>query len=305
MDESDVALFTSFQLAGALKQIATKPATGALLKECIAASGLDAASARAGVGNLLYSVASSVSDAAGVHRSTLARAVGSGALRTKEQVAAAVKFVNVAGGAPLAEPDFSRACGLGVAFSDEELAAHAASVVAGAGPALVTERYAFPIIAALLPRMKDGDFKWADGKAAKDAFDAAVLAALGPKTAEDDARIAEAKKAGAAATKAPAAAATSTAAAASAGSSSAAPAPAETNPFAARDVAAARNSPRLVEEHARVLGGKVRLPCALLALSLFQRRALTTHPHAPSLDRCARASPPSPTASSTLGTRSR
>ncbi len=274
-------LFKAFGLEGALKQIEKNPSLATALLACIEASGLSAGSADKGAGNLLFTLAgASFEGGRGPRRAYIAQAVGSGRLRTAKQVAAALDFVKrKAGDAELSSEEFDRACGVGVTFTQAEVEARAREVLtSAAAAALPTERYCFPIH-TLLEVMKEGSWKWADGKAVKDAFDAAVLALLGPKTAEDEARIAEARKAASAKPKPAAAAAAaagggagssaapSASAAASAAAPSAAPAHAaggaphdevDMGAFAARDLLAARNSPRLVEEHQRATGGRVR-----------------------------------------------
>jgi glutaminyl-tRNA synthetase len=91
--------------------------------------------------------------------------------------------------------------------------------------------------------------KWADGKLAKSVLDEVILRILGPFTPEDE----EAAKRGKVAKKKPTASAPAPAAVAA----PAAPTEAE-NPFAARDLAAAKNSEKLLQEHAAITGGKIR-----------------------------------------------
>lgn len=277
LSPSDRELFISFGLDGALKQISSNASLGTALKDCITATALTSCDTR--TGNLLFTIAGSIPESRASRRRQLSVIVASGALRTSAQVSAAVDYVKKSAPAaddkPLEADDaFAKACGLGVVVSDADLARAAAAIMENAGEVLVRDRYAFPIF-SLLPAMKEGALKWADGKASKDAFDAAVLAKLGPRTAEDDVKVAEAKKAGsgggkgagkgkdaAASAAAPAqsaGAAASAAAATSSASSDASAAAGINNPFAARDVEAARNSPALLAEHAAIVGkGVVR-----------------------------------------------
>ncbi len=272
-------------MEGALKQIEKNPALATVLLECIAHSGLSPETCDKSAGNLLFTIAGAPLEGGRSHRrSFLAQAVGSGKLRTSKQMAAALDFVKrKAGDAELSAGEFDAACGVGVAFTQAQVEARAVEVLKGAGSVLVSERYCFPVH-TLLETMKEGEWKWADGKALKDAFDAAVLALLGPKTAQDEAKILEARKAAAAKPKAaapgsagsgstPGAAAASASAGGGGGggggsgqgstASPGAPLAAgagefDVSAFAARDLSAAQNSARLVEEHARATGGKVR-----------------------------------------------
>ena len=261
--------YAAFGLVGAKKQVAGNASLGVALKECLVASGLkgsDAVSLR--VGNLLFSVASSVPDSRRSRRELLCRHIASGALATAAQVTAAVEFCKKAPAAAAGAGDFDdaaafgAACGLGVVVTDADLEVAAAAIIASAGEALTTQRYAFPIF-SLLPQMKEGFLKWGDGKKSKEAFDAAVLCLLGPMTPADEA----AKKAGAgkkvvaAVVEAKGAAAATTAAVAAAETAAAAAtvaAPPAANPLAAREIDAARNSPALLAQHAAVVGGRVR-----------------------------------------------
>ena len=271
ISSQDLAYFHSFGLAGdgALKQVAAKASLSVALKDTLLASGLTSGS-DARVGNLLFLVASGVPETRVSRREMLALHIASGKLRTAAQVTAAIDFVKKASGeGDIDVAAFSKACGLGVVVTDADLSAAASSIINGAGDALTRDRYAFPIF-SLLPAMKEGVLKWGDGKASKDAFDAAVLLKLGPKTAEDDIKIAEAKKLGSGSGKGgktvpaadilPVAATTTTSTAsktATAESASTTSSPL-TNPFAARDVDAARNSPLLLAQHAAVVQGKIR-----------------------------------------------
>jgi glutaminyl-tRNA synthetase len=276
----DAAYFHSFGLAGdgALKQVAAKASLSVALKDTLLASGLTSGS-DARVGNLLFLVASGLPDTRVSRRALLALHIASGKLRTAAQVTAAIDFLKKAPGeGDIDVAAFSKACGLGVIVTDADLAAAASSIIDGAGDALTRDRYAFPIF-SLLPAMKEGVLKWGDGKASKDAFDAAVLLKLGPKTAEDDIKIAEAKKLGSGGgggkgktnvssdITPPAAVTTTSTTSKSTTTTTTTTATTESsasttspliNPFAARDVDAARNSPLLLAQHAAVVQGKIR-----------------------------------------------
>ena len=256
-------LFKAFGLEGALKQINSNPALGSALASVIASSGLTPTGEIGNVGNLLFTIAGSMPENRAHRRSFLAGYVGNGKLRTSQQVSAAVDYVKKkAADIEMNAEDFEKSCGVGVAFSTSQIEARAREVIAGVREILIHDRYTYPVH-TLLSVMKEGDWRWADGKVIKDAFDGAILELLGPKTAEDEKRIAEAKKSGGKG-------------AVAGGVSSSAPVPAATTAtpvvapdlraasdivsgaFEARDLQAAQNSERLLEEHRRIVAGKIR-----------------------------------------------
>ena len=188
------AEFSVWGLEGALKQLAAKPALVAPLREALAATGLAAGGAPKNVGNLIFTMVSGLSEARAPLRPFLSRAIGSGALRTVDQVRAALDFAEREGGrGEVDAAAFEAACGVGVAFSQAQLEERARDVLASGGPAVPALRYAFPLH-TLQPRMKEGKWRWAEGKALNDAWNAAVKALLGEKTPGDEAFVALAKK---------------------------------------------------------------------------------------------------------------
>lgn len=271
----DVAAFCAkFGLEAQTKAASTNAAVLAALKQVVAASGLE--SCDKAVGTLLNTVATGLNDKLAVRRDAVAKYVGSGALKSSAQVTAAIDFFKKrAADAPFDTAEFEKACGVGISFTEADIKARASEIISKVKDQLVSERYLFST-SNLMAGFKEGDWCWADGKTAKAAIDAEVLALLGPKNADDDKRAADAlaaKKAadkaaakakveGTAAPKAAASggAATATSAAAtSAGSSvEAAPTGPAEGAFDARELKAAVNSPELIAAHRAITKGVVR-----------------------------------------------
>jgi hypothetical protein len=126
MDAADRELFLSLGLENVLKQIEQNPAMGTAAKAVFAASGLAGAPAERlkAAGTLLYTVASSVPDNRASRREVVAKLIGSGAVVTPAQVAAAVDFFKKkTPDAPYDEAELHKACGAGIKFTDEQIAA--------------------------------------------------------------------------------------------------------------------------------------------------------------------------------------
>lgn len=126
MDAADRELFLSLGLENALKQIEQNPAMGTATKSVFAASGLAGAPAERikAAGTLLYTVASSVPDSRAARREVIAKLIGSGAIVTPAQVAGAVDFFKKkTPDAPYDEAELHKACGAGIKFTDEQIAA--------------------------------------------------------------------------------------------------------------------------------------------------------------------------------------
>lgn len=293
MDDSRKALITRLGLEGSMKTLEKSAALLDALVQTAEASGLDLSASHPNVGSLLLNVAQELSGAAD-RRAYIAKYIGNGKLANKPQVAAGINLLKkLPMGTPVEgnvkDADFETATGAGITFTEDAIKARGQEIVARHSDELKRDRYAFPLM-TLLAEMKEGTWQFADGAKLKASFDAAVLEALGPKTADDDKKIAEAtaaKKAaakGAAASasaeggepkaakggdkKKEAAASTPSAGAASAGSGGAASsssagaeemaAPGTSGPFVARELKAAVNTPALLEEHFKVTGGKIR-----------------------------------------------
>lgn len=184
-----------------------------------------------------------------------------GEVETKNKVIAGVKFLNkVPEGAAVDEAKLRQACGAGVVVSDADMEAGAKAIVDAISAELTERRYQYPI-ASLISKLKaDPRLKWGNLAAGKTALDAAVLDVIGPRTEADNAALKagkKSKKGGAAAGKSKAASAQPAAAAAAAPEADADADAGKEDPFAARDLKSAENTPELLAEHAKATGGHV------------------------------------------------
>jgi glutaminyl-tRNA synthetase len=263
--------------SGNFKQIEGSKTLADGVRAAIAASGLDASTANKTIGNLLYSAATSLTDARANRRDFVARYIGDGRIKSNTQLTGAVDYLKKrTPDADLDVAEFERSCGVGVAYTEGQVKEHVAGILASVAEELSSARYLYPLF-TLLAKAKEGEWRWADGKTVKDAVDAGVLVALGPKTAEDEAKEAAAR-AGPSAKKAATAAAAPKAAKEAAGpkkevivpagasgggeagasASAGAVAGQVESVFAARELEAAVNSAALIAAHVAVTGGVIR-----------------------------------------------
>ncbi|KAJ1768077.1 Glutaminyl-tRNA synthetase [Coemansia sp. RSA 1813] len=149
-------------------------------------------------GMLLYMLATTVSKDKTPHAEYIAKAISTGRITLTEQLSAATKFC--ARSDPTTdEKAFDDACGVGIVVSEQEIADNVRSVIESTKDTLLKERYRGQ--GKVLGMVKKvPDLRWADSGKVKSAFDAQILALLGPKDERDDP--AAAKKAAAAAKKA-------------------------------------------------------------------------------------------------------
>jgi len=281
MDDCKRAALSRLGLDSALKSLEKSVALADALLETAAAAGIDATKPSPTIGPLLLAVVTGLGAAPekAARRAFVAQYIADGRLGSDKQATAAAAFFKARpADAAFSPPEFEEACGAGVHITEAQMTERAAEVVAEHAAVLVEQRYAFPIL-DLFKVVKGGRFAWADGGKLKAAFDAAILALLGPRTAEDDKRVAEALaakkaaggKAGAAAAGAGAATgkvggsskstAVTAAASVSSGAAATASVPAATggaeqaaeeSVFVARELASAVNSPALLAEHRKV-----------------------------------------------------
>lgn len=165
--------------------------------------------------NLLYAFASKYPAGTRAEaRTSIVDAIRSKALKSSAQLDAAIKFAKLpaneaaaAAASPWSQADFDRAAGIGVVVSKETVDSAVSALVAKEKAGLLENRYrAVPKLLGSLT--SDPALMWADGQVVKAAFDAAILALLGPKTDEDSKKVKPAKPAPAAASaSAPSAAA--------------------------------------------------------------------------------------------------
>eukprot|EP01027_Heterolobosea_sp_BB2_P003525 GEZU01005333.1.p1 GENE.GEZU01005333.1~~GEZU01005333.1.p1 ORF type:complete len:795 (+),score=372.73 GEZU01005333.1:80-2464(+) len=245
-----------------IKNILKSKAKAQALHEVIQESGVTGDTELKAIGNLLYTLANKIPTSSLQHRPVLARFIGEGKLKNLLQVEAAIDYVkslppeeNIADN--LAQ--FDAATGVGIVpVSRETITAAVADFLKEGSEArqqLTTERYLCNVGPFLLKLRKHKILKWAEGKELKEELDRQVAEILGPKTAADE----EALKAPRKKVEKPAKAA---AAKPDTNNNAAAAVDEEEeiksyDKFIGRDLLAARNSKRLIEEHEKITGGKI------------------------------------------------
>lgn len=144
MEAADRELFIQLGLEGALKQIEQNPALGVATKQVLAASGLAPnGEGLKAYGNMLYSIAASLTDARAHRRDVIAKMIGSGALVTAAQVNAAIDFFKKkTPDATYSDADLAKACGAGIKFTDEQVSAKVRRPWFGGGRQAVLARCA-------------------------------------------------------------------------------------------------------------------------------------------------------------------
>jgi len=278
MTSDEGALFLGIGLNESVVATTTKNAKlSSKLVQVIRAAGAEAGCDRA-KGQLLYAIASRLPSTTWQHADLLARYVSEGKLRTGVQLDEALSFLKKyhAGTADVDVAAFDEAAGVHVDLSEDDVRRLVAEVIEGMREELVAERYQLPLN-KLLSRVREGPLKFADGRLVKDEVEAARAALLGPKTEADDeaarmqSKASKGKKKGGkkggkkgeeTKTEGGASGAGASAGAGAEGGSKVEDLGASDQTkaagFAARDLAAAVNSPALVEEHLRVTGGVLR-----------------------------------------------
>eukprot|EP00898_Chlorokybus_atmophyticus_P007746 jgi/Chlat1/7973/Chrsp69S07406 len=135
-------------------------------------------------GNLLYSVATKFPPNALPHRPTLCRYIATERVKSVPQLDAALAFLAALGAEALDEKVFEQAAGVGVVVSREDIAAAVTNVLDKHKARVLEERYRTNV-GLLLAEVRSA-LPWADGKVAKEEFDAQLKALLGERTAADD-----------------------------------------------------------------------------------------------------------------------
>lgn len=189
----DIELFKSFGCEGALKKIDENPALGVALKSVIESSGISPDNVEKGVGNLLFTIASTIPENRAHRRAFIAKYVSAKKIVNAAQVNAAVDFMKKkVPDAAIDEAEFEKAAGVGITFTEEEIVAHVKKTIGEVMDVLVVERYVFPKH-SLVPKLKAGDWKFADGSLLMTVFDKEYSEILGPMTDEDKVAIANSK----------------------------------------------------------------------------------------------------------------
>jgi glutaminyl-tRNA synthetase len=170
------------------------------LKSLIEESGCKEVGCERSAGLLLYLLASICTPGAQKHRLFIARKIIIRDLKADAQVQAAVKFCDDlkrhqnGNDDSIDEAAFDAFCGVNVVVTQAHVIDATAQVMESHREGLLKDRYLYNF-GLVLKSLKDReDMRWADRKFMKDSVDAAILALLGPKTAEDDEALAKSKK---------------------------------------------------------------------------------------------------------------
>jgi len=132
--------------------------------------------------NHLYTVASTLSPQAVVHRSALVKYVATGKVG-KINLSAALNYLKKLGSDPLDVSDFENQCGIGVVITREDVKKAVASSITENLEEIKKERYRFPV-KNIMDKVRD-NLKWANPLDIKEETDVQLKALLGEKTEED------------------------------------------------------------------------------------------------------------------------
>ncbi|KAI8088788.1 tRNA synthetases class I, catalytic domain-containing protein [Halteromyces radiatus] len=134
------------------------------------------------IGNLLYNLASTITKEAQSHRTFIVNKIIKGDLKSTDQVAAAIKFVEELD--TIDETAFNEASGVGVVITPEEIKQTIAEYIETNKENIVNNRYK-TLGPSLAAARKLPNLKWADGGLTKTELEAQYLALLGPKDERD------------------------------------------------------------------------------------------------------------------------
>ncbi|XP_019164926.1 PREDICTED: glutamine--tRNA ligase-like isoform X1 [Ipomoea nil] len=143
-------------------------------------------------GNLLYTVATKFPANALVHRPTLLKYIVSSKIKTPAQLEAAFGFLSANASETLKVNEFEEACGVGVEVSIEDIELLVNDIFEENKPKILEQRYKTNVgelFAAVRKRQP-----WADPKIVKQLIDEKLVALLGERTAEDNAKPVKKKK---------------------------------------------------------------------------------------------------------------
>ncbi|CAG8779967.1 37058_t:CDS:2, partial [Racocetra persica] len=183
----DDELITLFQAIGLKEQRAkdtVKNKKLALaLQNTISEAGFTRSGCDKSIGDLLYTLASTVSKDASPHLGYLARAISDNRLTSSDQVTAAIKFAETAN-EEINDEEFNRACGVGVVVTPDQITAAIASHLEANKDALISERY--KLLGPLLAQARQiPELRWSNGVAVKNELEKQVIAIIGPKDERD------------------------------------------------------------------------------------------------------------------------
>eukprot|EP01113_Clastostelium_recurvatum_P013689 TRINITY_DN1730_c0_g1_i2.p1 TRINITY_DN1730_c0_g1~~TRINITY_DN1730_c0_g1_i2.p1 ORF type:complete len:651 (+),score=200.23 TRINITY_DN1730_c0_g1_i2:79-2031(+) len=134
-----------------------------------------------GVGNALYTVATSLPADAAAHRPMIAKYIGSGQVHSSLQLKAALQFLTKKKGDKVDASEFERESGVGIVVSPEQIKDAVASVLQSKKADLAAKGWGIPI-GDLLNPLREA-LRWADPASVKTELDRQLEASLGPKVA--------------------------------------------------------------------------------------------------------------------------
>ncbi|CAG8775354.1 1208_t:CDS:2, partial [Racocetra fulgida] len=177
-DDELIALFQAIGLKEQRARDTAKNKKLALaLQNTISEAGFTRNGCDKSIGDLLYTLASTVSKDASAHLGYLARAISDNRLTSSDQVAAAIKFAETAN-EEINDEEFNQACGV------DQITAAIASHLEANKDALISERY--KLLGPLLAQARQiPELRWANGVAVKNELEKQVIAIIGPKDERD------------------------------------------------------------------------------------------------------------------------
>ncbi|CAG8559331.1 5872_t:CDS:2 [Dentiscutata heterogama] len=188
-DNELIALFQAIGLKEQRAKETVKNKKLALnLQNTISEAGVTQSGCDKSVGDLLYTLASTVSKDASAHLGYLARAVSDNRLNSSEQVAGrvivpAIKFAETTNEG-INDEEFNRACGVGVIVTPDQITAAITKHLDANKDALISERY--KLLGPLLAQARQiPELRWANGVAVKNELEKQVIAMIGPKDDRD------------------------------------------------------------------------------------------------------------------------
>ncbi|CAI2170745.1 13170_t:CDS:2 [Funneliformis geosporum] len=184
---SDNELINLFQSIGLSEQRAKDTAKNKklapTLQNTIVEAGVNETGCDKSVGALLYTLASTITKDANSHLSYIARAIIDKRVKTADQVAAAIKFVENAG-KEIVDTDFDNACGVGIVITPEQITSAISTFLESKREILVKDRY--KLLGSLLAQARQiPELRWANGVVVKEELEKQVAALIGPKDERD------------------------------------------------------------------------------------------------------------------------
>ncbi|CAG8632359.1 14781_t:CDS:2, partial [Funneliformis caledonium] len=184
---SDNDLIILFQSIGLSEQRAKDTAKNKklapTLQTTIVEAGVNETGCDKSVGALLYTLASTITKDANSHLSYIARAIIDKRLKSADQIAAAIKYVENAGD-ELVDTEFDNACGVGIVITPEQITSAISTFLESKKDLLVKDRY--KLLGSLLAQARQTpELRWVNGADVKEELEKQVVALIGPKDERD------------------------------------------------------------------------------------------------------------------------